>query len=199
MDYSSKTVAQLKEILKGKGLSTAGVKSELIQRLKEAPETEAGAIDDEELLEEVSGDENKQENGASEKSKDQIVETAKEPEPEKVDATTTASETGKQVEKTEEKDETPVIKATPEEMKKAAIDLLTTRLNRAQKFQDEASIKTVEQEIRRVEKFGVALNTQLAVELGFSKPERPKPVFQSRKNFHKKGKFNKKKQNRVHK
>ena len=34
-DYSTQTVAQLKEILKGKGLSIEGKKADLVQRLHE--------------------------------------------------------------------------------------------------------------------------------------------------------------------
>lgn len=158
-DYSSFTVAQLKEALKEKGLPVDGKKADLLQRLLDNVKQEApagGELDDEE--EEV------------EAPKAAEPESVPEPVPESAAAPTEEAkpENGASTEEVPaEKEEKPKPKVlTPEERKQLAVELLTKKVKRAEKFGDEAAAEAARKDLARVEKFGVELGTGLAREIG---------------------------------
>lgn len=137
-DYSTQTVAQLKELLKGKGLSTDGKKADLVQRLVEA--------------------------GTSAPAE---VEKPVETEPvvaEEVAAPVVTEEPTLTVVEPVAKEEPKVL--TAEERKQLAVELLQKKVQRAIKYGDEAAAEAAKKDLARVEKFGVELGTALAAEIG---------------------------------
>lgn len=160
MNYSAQTVPQLKELLKTRDLSTAGLKGELVARLEEADKTvtagttaEQPAPQQEELLEET---------------KDEQVETTA-VEPAVVIETTETTETTEAKEETVEEPKVKIL--SPEERKAGALELLNKKLARAKKFGTEDDAESVKRDIARVEKFGVEPGTSLAKELGLISKE----------------------------
>ncbi|CAX44101.1 protein THO1 homologue, putative [Candida dubliniensis CD36] len=153
-DYSSQTVAQLKEILKGKGLSIEGKKADLVQRLQEhepqqqqqqqqqqQPEPEPEVTEQQQQQPETKLEENSQEN----------------------ESTLTVIQPKEQ----QEQEEEPKPKQlSPEERKQLAIELLTKKVQRAEKFGDEQAANDARKDLARVEKFGVEVGTALAREIG---------------------------------
>lgn len=137
-EYASLTVAQLKELLKTKGLALDGKKADLVQRLQEADGP--GELDDEPETKPAEPEPTKEEAVA-----EPVVEDAPE-------AAAPVAEKPK--------------KLTPEERKKMAVDLLTKKINRAVKFGDEALAQAARKDLARVEKFGLDPSTALAKELG---------------------------------
>lgn len=153
-EYSSMTVVQLKEALKAKNLATDGKKAELVARLEAAatsgesnntgePETAAPAP-------------------AEENSETKEFGEVKEPVAEVSDAQKVAESSAENV--FEKKPERKVL--TPEERKALAVDLLTKKIKRAEKFGDEAAATAAKKDLARVEKFGVDPSTALAKEIG---------------------------------
>lgn len=147
-EYSSLTVAQLKEKLKEKGLATDGKKADLVQRLTEASADEPtdepkGELDEtmNELDEPEEKDPEPKKEEDPEKPKEEPKEPKEEPKPEKK-------------------------KLSPEELKKMAVEVLTTKIKRAEKFGDEALAQTARENLARVEKFGLDPSTALAKEIG---------------------------------
>ena len=152
-DYSTQTVAQLKEILKGKGLSIEGKKADLVQRLQEhdsqqqqpppqqqQPEPEVAEQQPEQPETKLEG--NTQENESTLtviQPKEQEQQQQEEPKPKQL---------------------------SPEERKQLAIELLTKKVQRAEKFGDEQAANDAKKDLARVEKFGVELGTALAREIG---------------------------------
>lgn len=182
-DFASQTVAQLKDLLKEKGLPVDGKKADLVQRL-----TENSAGNEESAPELKSEPEPAPQatNGETNETKTESVNG--EGEGEKPSATEEAGENKKE----EEKPEKPK-PLTAEERKQLAVDLLTKKIQRAEKFGDESSAEAARKDLNRVEKFGVEPGTALAKEIGlvdrsFNQGLKPK-LF--KKNF--KNKFNKKK------
>lgn len=163
--YSSQTVAQLKELLKAKGLSLAGVKSDLVARLEESDNAVA----------------------VEEPAAETTLEPVPVEEPAPVEAPVEAKEeTVTETKETEEKPESKP-ELTLEEKKQAAIEFLTAKIKRAQKFGDEASTKLSEAELKRIEKFGLNLSSDTAFELGFGVRDK-NFQFGNKKRFHGKGK-----------
>lgn len=148
-DYNSNTVPQLKELLKERGLSTDGKKADLVSRLSEND----GAKQPEESQPEAVAD-----NG----------ETAAEPVAEETGETPVegsgAEADTKPEEPEEPKEEKKVL--SPEERKQLAVDLLTKKIQRAEKFGDESSAEAARKDLARIEKFGVEPGTALAREIG---------------------------------
>lgn len=143
-DYASLTVAQLKEQLKNKGLALDGKKADLVQRLEEL------------------------DSGAPEQTKTEESAPAGEAEEPKQEATKTeevpASENGAKAEEKPEEEKPKEL--TPEERKQLAVDLLTKKIQRAEKFGDEQLAEAARKDLNRVEKFGVDPGTALAKEIG---------------------------------
>lgn len=166
-ETSSLTVAQLKEALKAKGLSTEGKKADLVARLSEALASK-GELDD---VDEEKVPEAEPETAAAEQDSkiaetqagEKIVEESVNGEANgEANAQTEASvEASKE---TEKKPEKKVL--TPEERKQMAVDLLTKKIKRAEKFGDEAAATAAKKDLARVEKFGVDPSTALAKEIG---------------------------------
>lgn len=181
-EYASQTVAQLKEILKERNLSTDGKKAELVERLTESDKGQAAPQTGGELDE-----------AADESSAPQTEDAAGSNEAEKAgDLTVIPPSEGKNEEssdaKAEEKPKPKVL--TPEERKQLAVDLLTKKIQRAEKFGDEGAAEASRKDLARVEKFGVELGTALAREIGILDKN-----FNQGLKTHKFNKFNKNRNN----
>lgn len=147
-EYSSQTVASLKEILKSRGLAVDGKKADLVQRLTEN-DTQNGGESKAADNEATQPEELKEENTGYAKAP---AESASEP------AT---------VQENEQKEEKPVKKVlTPEERKQLAIELLQKKIKRAEKFGDEEAAEASRKNLARIEKFGVEAGTAVAREIG---------------------------------
>lgn len=143
-EYASLTVAQLKEKLKAKGLATDGKKADLVLRLTEsdsgeAPEPEAKP----------------EEPVTTEAAAEETAEPKEEP------AAEAPEEKPEQAAKPEKKT------LGPEERKQLAVELLTKKIKRAEKFGDETLAQAARKDLARVEKFGVDAGTALAKEIGY--------------------------------
>lgn len=150
-DYASLTVAQLKEKLKTKGLATDGKKADLVERLTESDAQEV-----------APESETKPEEPATTEAEPQAEELKAE-EAEVKD--TAAAETTAEAPVEEPKPEKKAL--GPEERKQLAVDLLTKKIKRAEKFGDEALAQAARKDLARVEKFGVDAGTALAKEIGY--------------------------------
>lgn len=180
-DYSNQTVAQLKDLLKEKNLPTEGKKADLVQRLEE------GAAQD-------NGDNGQEEQDKANDSKTE--ETGEEIEQKKDNkegdeengSTLTVIPPSEKKEEEEEKESAKPKQLSPEERKQLAVDLLTKKIQRAEKFGDEESAQAARKDLARVEKFGVEVGTALAREIGIvdrglpSSSSKRKP-FRSNKKF----------------
>ncbi|ABN66152.1 predicted protein, partial [Scheffersomyces stipitis CBS 6054] len=141
-EYNSNTVAQLKDLLKERGLTTDGKKADLVNRLIEADSTkqeepEVAEAEPEAVVAPIAA-----ENEATEVIAEDSAPVADE------DATLTPK----------------VLSA--EERKQLAIELLNKKVQRAVKFGDESAAEAARKDLVRVEKFGVELGTALAREIG---------------------------------
>lgn len=177
MDYSEKTVAQLKEILKERNLSIHGLKHDLIERLQSNDETKL--VDNGQILEDNSL--NNSEN--DEKKEEAIVHVDQVDSKDKVDSIA-FHET-----KEENTSKEPI---SSESLKRMAIEHLNKQIYRARKFgEDESKISNLEKQIQRIEKFGLDMNTSLAKELGFSVDLNSSILKQNHnRNIHKRNRFN---------
>lgn len=179
-DNSSKTVVQLKEMLKEKGLSTAGVKTDLISRLEE--------------VEKSSGEAQLGTEQADEPQAPQVSQASQEPlegSKEVNDADELPNENvtellGNGEETTEIPAEEQPKTLSADEIKNLALKSLEKKATRARKFGDEQGARDAEKEIKRVEKFGLELNSALARELGLAPAE--KKTSQSKNKFRSKKK-----------
>lgn len=155
--YSTQTVAQLKELLKAKGLPTGGVKSDLIARLEEADKTNGNGADPEEELLDI------------EEEPVEAAPVVSESTETKSEETTESKKSTETKEEIKEEDKPKTIKQlTPEERKAAAIELINKRILRAKKFGSEEDVASAQKDLARVEKFGVELGTALAREIGLA-------------------------------
>ncbi|KAG2733049.1 hypothetical protein G9P44_004039 [Scheffersomyces stipitis] len=150
-EYNSNTVAQLKDLLKERGLTTDGKKADLVNRLIEADSTkqeepEVAEAEPEAVVAPIAA-----ENEATEVIAEDSAPVADE------DATLT-------VVQPVTKEEPKVLSA--EERKQLAIELLNKKVQRAVKFGDESAAEAARKDLVRVEKFGVELGTALAREIG---------------------------------
>ncbi|KAH3666959.1 hypothetical protein OGAPHI_003409 [Ogataea philodendri] len=167
--YSSQTVPQLKEVLKQRGLSTNGVKADLIARLEESDKIEA------QLDAEDGGEQKKVEPepvqepaSTAEVTNEEKSAVAEKPVP--VVETESKNESVEKEAETAPKEEKKPI--SPEELKQAAVELLTKKIARAKKFGNEDEVPQLEASLRRIDKFGLSLDSALARDLGF-KPAKP--------------------------
>lgn len=144
-EYASQTVAQLKVLLTERGLATDGKKADLVQRLSE-------------------NDAHTEETPSEPVSEPAVSAPAPVANEEPAKAVEAVSETVEEPEKKEEKPQPKVL--SPEERKQLAVDLLTKKLKRAEKFGDEAGAEAARKDLKRVDKFGVELGTALAREIG---------------------------------
>lgn len=154
-DYSTQTVAQLKEILKGKGLSIEGKKADLVQRLHEH---------DTQQQQPPQQQQQQPEPEVAEQQPEQ-PETKLEGNTQENESTLTVIQSKEQQQQQEEEEPKPK-QLSPEERKQLAIELLTKKVQRAEKFGDEQAANDAKKDLARVEKFGVELGTALAREIG---------------------------------
>ncbi|QGN18166.1 protein THO1 [Kluyveromyces marxianus] len=191
MSYSGNTVAQLKELLKQRNLSTDGLKADLITRLQEDDAKNAAA--EPKPTDASSQAENKTESATAQENKDETTHQS---------AVQTGAEAGAETQapaqaqdpapaETSAQTPTPAPKPqlSPEQLKQTAIDHLQKKIHRAEKFgQDDSIVEDLKRQINRIEKFGLDLTTQLAQELGFGKGPRAAIGKPNRKPFQKKHK-----------
>ena len=76
---------------------------------------------------------------------------------------------------------------SPEERKQLAIELLTKKVQRAEKFGDEQAANDAKKDLARVEKFGVELGTALAREIGLVDNSLSNKKFNHHKRNNKRG------------
>lgn len=168
-ELSTKTVVELKLLLKENGLSTDGKKVELVQRLQEfqdqntpvAATTTAAAAPESEQQQEQQSEESKPITEEGETGQQQEEE---EEEGEKSNSNEGAEESTLTVIQPQPKEEPKQLSA--EERKELAISLLEKKIKRAEKFGDEQAANDARKDLKRVEKFGVELGTALAREIG---------------------------------
>lgn len=174
-DYSKLTVAQLRDMLRDKNLSTQGLKNELIERIEKddsgvvqaAEATEASAAG----LTDTLNTENHFAAVEEEKTETAEADTAD------VDVSASEAIATETLVAVEEPKPVELVKIlSQEEIKTMGLELLNKKLHRAKKFgQDQDEIDSLERLITRVEKFGVDLHTTLAKELGLVK-DTPKSI-----------------------
>lgn len=192
MSYSSQTVSQLRELLKSRGLSTTGVKAELVSRLETFDsEQQAAGPTAEPTTEPTTAEEpatatTAENNGgvealpANETVAEGTTTAGAEPSGSVDDANNQESE------ETKEEEKEPAVKIlSPEERKTAALELLNKKLFRAKKFGSEEDVQNVKRDIARIEKFGVEAGTSLAQELGLASKQGLDP-----ENNERRAKFN---------
>ncbi|KAF6063857.1 SAP domain family protein [Candida albicans] len=121
-DYSTQTVAQLKEILKGKGLSIEGKKADLVQRLHEHDTQQQQPPQ-------------QQQPEVAEQQPEQ-PETKLEGKTQENESTLTVIQPKEQQQQQQQEEPKPK-QLSPEERKQLAIELLTKKVQRAEKFGDE--------------------------------------------------------------
>lgn len=167
-ELSTKTVVELKLLLKENGLSTDGKKVELVQRLQEfqdqntpvAATTTAAAAPESEQQQEQQSEESKPITEEGETGQQQEEEE----EGEKSNSNEGAEESTLTVIQPQPKEEPKQLSA--EERKELAISLLEKKIKRAEKFGDEQAANDARKDLKRVKKFGVELGTALAREIG---------------------------------
>lgn len=169
-ELSTKTVVELKLLLKENGLSTDGKKVELVQRLQEFQDqntpvattttTAAAAAPESEQQQEQQSEESKPITEEGETGQQQEEEE----EGEKSNSNEGAEESTLTVIQPQPKEEPKQLSA--EERKELAISLLEKKIKRAEKFGDEQAANDARKDLKRVEKFGVELGTALAREIG---------------------------------
>lgn len=171
-EYSKLTVAQLKEILTQRSLPLDGLKNDLIKRLEQDDESPKQTV------ETKTAEQPEIETKVIDSKEDVIANT----EPTLVRATEQSE--SKKIENNNElkKEEEIKPELTKEEITKMALDLLNKKLYRAKKFSlEQSEIDSIEKSINRIEKFGVNLQSPLAIELGLVKKPST-PINQQKKN-----------------
>ena len=174
--YAGLLKAKLQELLTARGLPVDGTKEVLIERLEESDKI-AAELDEEEdeTAAEVPAE-------APQEAQDASVETAADapaaPEAPEASIEESADAKADVVGGDDNADDATTATAaqeevvvTPELLKSKAVELLSRKLARAQKFGEDAQAAVLAADLARVEKFGVALDSIIARELGFGKPE----------------------------
>ncbi|KAG0673975.1 hypothetical protein C6P42_002467 [Pichia californica] len=191
--YSGLLKAKLQELLTARGLPIDGTKEVLIERLEESDKIGAELDEDEDDLSTttnatnatvVTADEPIPSSAPvvdiNETAVSETVQTPLEPVEKQVEEVTTVVKDDSEISPTsvEEAKEEEV---TPETLKAAAVDYLTKKIARAQKFSEDAQVATLQADLKRIEKFGIALDSAIARELGYA----PKKSVE-KKSVHKK-------------
>lgn len=161
-EYATQTVAQLKEILKEKGLSVEGKKADLVQRLNDA--TSSGEAKTEDVAE---GENVVAPAEAAAETSETVAdagEAATEAAPTSEAVTEGTGESTLTIIQPTPKEEPKIL--SPEERKQLAVELLKKKVSRAEKFGDDVAAEAARKDLARVEKFGVELGTSLAREIG---------------------------------
>lgn len=177
--YSSLLKGKLQELLTARGLPIDGTKEVLIERLEESDKIAAELeADDEPATTDVAPPpaESAASAASIEQASEAPVNEAKAETSESASApapvaapVATPVESNKGVQELE-----PVVPdVTPETLKTAAIEMLNTKIARAQKFGEDSQVSALKGDLARVEKFGVALDSALARELGYASVKKP--------------------------
>lgn len=189
--YSSLLKGKLQELLTARGLPIDGTKEVLIERLEESDKIAAELEADDEP--EVNNGADKVQDftitdssasivAGTEDVKNDVEDETKDVNKEEFSVTTDISPTAPDATSPTSEDtnnvatEKKVVEEppNPETLKAAAVELLTMKINRAQKFGEEEQVSILKANLTRVEKFGVELDSALARELGFAPPTGPK-------------------------
>lgn len=169
--YSSMTVVQLKDVLKERGLSVEGKKADLVARLTENDSGAhlGGELDDDDAAAPVHTEEVAEGNGAAKDgavadSKPQPTDANAAQDPVAAQDSAATQDSEGAVGSTLEAAKPKILSA--EERKQLAVEHLTKKLKRAEKFGDEALAAAAKKDLARVDKFGVDIGTALAKEIG---------------------------------
>lgn len=186
--YSTLLKAKLQELLSARGLPIDGTKEVLIERLEESDKI-AAELDEEEEEEEDEGSK------AAEKPKEEEQGEVKEPAKEETPEETKEQATGPLEPSQEQASGPPAPSAdakndaeeakelTPEQLKSAAVGLLNKKIARAQKFGEDQQVAALQADLNRIEKFGLALDSALARELGFAPAKPTAPPARKERSF----------------
>lgn len=167
--YSSHTVAQLKEMLKARGLPVNGVKADLIARLEESDKIDA-ELDEPEATEAPVEEDTKPTEPETTAVEPEMK--AAEPVSESAAAEPATEPVAEPEEAVAEPAPEPIL--TPEQLKDAAVKLIALKLARAERFKLENDIKQLNAVLKRVNKFGVVPGSALARELGYKTEDEKK-------------------------
>ncbi len=174
-NYSSSTVVQLKELLKSRGLPVNGVKADLISRLEESDKIDA-ELDQQEEKEQTDV-EKKPEDSKPVSSAIPVVSEV--PAPPQTVSTTVASGAAKpeegaavpaapaqhEAEPNGKPKEKKIV--TLDQLKDEAVEMLTKKIARAERFSSEDEVKPLKTMLSRIQKFGVSPESAIAHELGY--------------------------------
>ncbi|ODQ47613.1 hypothetical protein PICMEDRAFT_23573, partial [Pichia membranifaciens NRRL Y-2026] len=149
--YSGLLKAKLQELLTARGLPVDGTKEVLIERLEESDKIAAELDQDDDDGEDTSA-------AGAGPTAAASAEVVAEPAAEEKKAEDAAPP--------EEKEEEKKPEVTPETLKAAAVEHLTKKIARAQKFGEDQQATTLQADLARIEKFGLALDSAIARELG---------------------------------
>ena len=187
--------AKLQELLTARGLPVDGTKEVLIERLEESDKIAAELDQDDDDGEDTSAAGAGPTAAASaEVVAEPAAEEKKAEDAAPVEAAETPAAAGEAVQeekKPEEKEEEKKPEVTPETLKAAAVEHLTKKIARAQKFGEDQQATTLQADLARIEKFGLALDSAIARELGLA-PAPQKRAAPAGPGAHKKPKPNKK-------
>lgn len=193
--YSGLLKAKLQELLTARGLPVDGTKEVLIERLEESDKIAAELDQDDDDGEDTSAAGAGPTAAASaEVVAEPAAEEKKAEDAAPVEAAETPAAAGEAVQeekKPEEKEEEKKPEVTPETLKAAAVEHLTKKIARAQKFGEDQQATTLQADLARIEKFGLALDSAIARELGLA-PAPQKRAAPAGPGAHKKPKPNKK-------
>lgn len=169
-DYSSKKVAELKELLSARGLAVSGNKADLVARLEEndkvagdkpAAEEEKTTTDDAAKADAEKDAAAKAEAAAAADAATEVIEVS---ETDKPAAT---------VEAITVEDEEPVVEISDEDKAKQAVEDLEKQIKRKKRFatgDNDADIADLEKQLDRIKKFGAsaAVSNGLSLDTGLS-------------------------------
>ncbi|GAV27936.1 hypothetical protein PMKS-001404 [Pichia membranifaciens] len=186
--YSGLLKAKLQELLTARGLPVDGTKEVLIERLEESDKIAAELDQDDDDGEEAPAAPSAAAAAAAEPAVAPAVEEKKPEDAAPVEAAETPAAAGEAAKKEEEEEKKAEV--TPETLKAAAIEHLTRKIARAQKFGEDQQATTLQADLARIEKFGLALDSAIARELGLA-PAPKKRAAPADNSKHKKPKPNK--------
>ncbi|CAG77992.1 YALI0F08965p [Yarrowia lipolytica CLIB122] len=170
-DYSSKKVAELKELLSARGLAVSGNKADLVARLEEAdkaiPADKAAATAEAGAAADAAVDAAVEETSSATATAPEVIEVAKTEEsaPAADAAAAAAAAATKETPSTsteaitvEDDVEETVVELSDEDKQKQAIEDLEKQIKRKKRFatgDNDADIAELEKQLERIKRFGV--------------------------------------------
>lgn len=167
-DYSSKKVAELKELLSARGLAVSGNKADLVARLEEADkaipaETAAAAAEataaTEAAVEETTPAVTATSSSAPAAAAPEVIEVEAEKDSEPAATTTTSTSAAEPITVEDDVEEEPVVEISDEDKQKQAIEDLEKQIKRKKRFatgDNDADIADLEKQLERIKRFGVS-------------------------------------------